>query len=458
MARIERSSKPLSVNPLKAGQPVGGTLATLGFRGAMPLLHGAQGCTAFGKVYFVRHFNEPIPLQTSAVDPNSAILGADTNATGALATICGKSAPALITVMTTGLTEAEGTDIHRLVRTFRSEHPEHAATAIAAANTPDFVGTLESGYAETVKAIIDALVPSAESAGTRPGSAPGRVNVLASSALSPGDAEAVAELVEAFGLEPVLIPDLGASMDGHLADQDFSPVTTDGTPVEALAGCGDAAATLVIGASLHAAADRLRERTGVPDYRLDHLMGLPATDRLVTALCQIAGRDRPPPRIQRHRRQLQDALLDTHAVLSGTRIGIAADTDLLMALATLLHDTGAEVTTPIVPESAPVLSEVPAETVYVGDLETLERQGRADGVELLLGSGHAVATAERLGVPILQCGYPIWERVGLHARPRVGYRGSRDTLFELTNLLLEHREHTGGVRPYRSRYRSALTA
>ncbi|MCG5529020.1 MULTISPECIES: nitrogenase iron-molybdenum cofactor biosynthesis protein NifN [Halorhodospira] len=452
MTRIERSTSPLSVNPLKASQPVGGTLATLGFRGAVPLLHGAQGCTAFGKVYFVRHFNEPIPLQTTAIDPISAVLGADDNVLGALDTLCSKSAPALITLLTTGLSEAEGTDIERLVRTFRSEHPEHAATAVVPVNTPDFVGSLASGYAATVEAVIEHLVPAE---GTRPGRAPRRVNLLLSDAVSPGDAEALCELLEAFGLEPVAIPDLGASMDGHLDDDDFSPITTDGTPLEALRGCGDAAATVVVGASLNRAADRLRERTGVPDYRFEHLMGLHATDRLVMVLCAIADRTAPPPRIQRQRRQLQDALLDTHSVLGTTPVGVATEADLLAGLTTLLHDAGAEVTTAVAPERSPVLDAIPARRVHIGDLEALEHHGREDGVELILGSGHAAATAGRLGVPIVQCGYPIWERVGLHTRPRVGYRGSRDTLFELANTLLEHREVHGDVRPYRSIYRSA---
>ncbi len=453
MARIERPREPLSVNPLKASQPIGGTLATLGFRAAMPLLHGAQGCTAFGKVYFVRHFNEPVPLQTTAIDSMSAVLGADDHATQALARICEKSRPALIPVMTTGLAEAEGTDIQRLVKAFRHAHPEHADTAVVPVSTPDFSGSMESGYATTLAAIIEHLVPDARTAGTRPGSAPQQVNLLLSSAVSPGDAEALAELTEAFGLEPVLIPDLSASMDGHLADGDFSPVTTDGTPIEALARCGNATATLVVGASLHQAADRLSERTGVPDYRFDHVMGLHATDRLVTALGEIAGRERPPARVQRHRRQLQDALLDTHTVLGGTRIGIAADADLLHGLGTLLTDSGAELATAVTPASTPVCKRIPADAVYIGDLQALEIEGRAAGIELILGSGHAVATAERLGVPILQCGYPIWERLGLQMRPRVGYRGSRDTLFEVANRLLDHREHTAGAPPYRSVFR-----
>ncbi|MCG7899539.1 MAG: nitrogenase iron-molybdenum cofactor biosynthesis protein NifN, partial [Candidatus Thiodiazotropha weberae] len=61
MTEIIKRNKALSVSPLKASQTIGAALAFLGFRRAIPMLHGSQGCTAFGKVFFVRHFREPIP-------------------------------------------------------------------------------------------------------------------------------------------------------------------------------------------------------------------------------------------------------------------------------------------------------------------------------------------------------------------------------------------------------------
>ena len=65
-----RPVKPLQVNPVALSQPLGATLAFLGVDRCMPLMHGAQGCTSFAKVYFTRHFCEPIAIQTTAVtDP-----------------------------------------------------------------------------------------------------------------------------------------------------------------------------------------------------------------------------------------------------------------------------------------------------------------------------------------------------------------------------------------------------
>jgi hypothetical protein len=69
-----RPVKPLQANPIRLSQPLGATLAFLGVDRCMPLMHGAQGCTSFAKVFFTRHFCEPIAIQTTAVTDVTAIL------------------------------------------------------------------------------------------------------------------------------------------------------------------------------------------------------------------------------------------------------------------------------------------------------------------------------------------------------------------------------------------------
>jgi nitrogenase molybdenum-iron protein NifN len=79
MAEIVDSRRALSVNPLTVSQRVGAVLAFLGLSGSLPLEHGVRGCAAFTKLFFMRHFREPIPLQTTAVDQISTVLGSDEN-------------------------------------------------------------------------------------------------------------------------------------------------------------------------------------------------------------------------------------------------------------------------------------------------------------------------------------------------------------------------------------------
>jgi nitrogenase molybdenum-iron protein NifN len=289
MANILKRNKALSVNPLKASQPIGGSLATLGFNRAMPMLHGSQGCTAFAKVFFVRHFREPIPLQSTAMDQSSSVLGADENVVEGIRTIAEKSRPDLITILTTGLAETQGADVHRNVREFRAMYPEFEDIAVVAVNTPDFVGSVETGYAATLTEIIRALVPDAKTAtndcqsfeglavmpdtSTKVGRRPRQVNVLVSYMLTSGDLEALRLIFEQFGLRPVFVPDLADSLDGCLTAEDFSPVTIGGTPLSELKTLGDAIATVVIGASLQQAALVLEEKTGLPIYKMNSSQG-----------------------------------------------------------------------------------------------------------------------------------------------------------------------------------------
>ena len=449
MAEVLKRRKALSVSPLKASQTIGAALAFLGFRRAMPMLHGSQGCTAFGKVFFVRHFREPIPLQTTAMDQVAAVMGSEELVVEGLKAICSKSSPSLVGVPTTGLAETQGSDVNMAVRQFRTKYPEYDHIPVVALSAPDFSGCLESGFAAAMKAIIEKLVPEKDVAATQPGRRRKQVNVLVGSSLTPGDLEELKDIVELFGLRPVVLPDLSDSLDGHLGEDEFSPLTVGGTTVDELATLGDALATLVIGASMEPAADVLKARTGVPDYRFDHLMGLPAVDAFIHVLHELSA-EPVPDKLLRQRAQLQDAMLDTHFMLGMSRFAIAADPDLLQAFNELLQVAGGETVAAVVPARAAVLSRIDCATVQIGDLEDLENMARAGGAEIIIGNSHAAETAQRLNLPLLRAGFPQYDLMGGYQRTWIGYRGTRQTLFELANIMLTLEK--GEIEPYHSVY------
>lgn len=217
MVEIVKRKKALSVSPLKASQTIGAALAFLGFHRAIPMLHGSQGCTAFGKVFFVRHFREPIPLQTTAMDQVTTVMGSEDSVVEGIKTIADKNAPALIGVPTTGLAETQGSDVRMAVKNFRQQHKEYDHIPVVPVSTPDFTGCLESGFAKAVEAIINEVVPESN-ASEKSATASKQVTVLVGSALTPGDLEELKEIIELFGLQPVLIPDLSDSLDGHLTE------------------------------------------------------------------------------------------------------------------------------------------------------------------------------------------------------------------------------------------------
>ncbi|MCC8999427.1 MAG: hypothetical protein LM522_08005, partial [Candidatus Contendobacter sp.] len=70
--------------------------------------------------------------------------------------------------------------------------------------------------------------------------------------------------------------------------------------------------------------------------------------------------------------------------------------------------------------------------------------------ELLIGNSHAADAAQRLGIPLLRAGFPLYDQLGGYQRAWIGYRGARQALFDIANLLLSHGH--GGVAPYHSFY------
>lgn len=441
MARIVQNNKPLSVNPLRVSQPMGAALAFLGLDRSLVLEHGAQGCTAFSKVFFTRHYREPVPLQTTALDLASTVLGSDERLQEGLATVIDGHAPEVVGLVTTGLVEMQGADIQRVLRDF---HPERRGDArIVPVNTPDTLGGLESGYALALEAIIDTLVPESALPATQRA---GQVNLLAGSMLTPADVEAIREWIESFGLRAVILPDLGDALDGHLTDRGYTTLTTGGTGRQAIATMGRSALTLVIGDSLARAADRLKTRTGVPDLRLPGLTALADCDAFVQALADVSGRP-VPARIRRQREQLLDALVDSYVPVAGARIAIGADADQLVALGRFLEDIGARLVAAVSPCRGTALETLNLEEVTIGDLEDLEERARKASAQLLIGNSHALQSAERLGIPLLRAGFPQYDQYGAAARLWVGYRGARQLLFELANLFAGQR---AGIAPYRS--------
>ena len=443
--RIIHVPRALAVNPLKVSQPVGASLPFLGIAQAMPLEHGARGCTSFNKLFFMRHFREPIPLQTTAMDQLVTVMGADDNVVAALHTVWERHRPDVIGLISTGLSETQGADIPRTIKVFRQAHPECDATAVVPVSASDSLGCLETGFALAVEAIIRSLVPN------QPGSkikTLRQVTVLVGSMLTPGDIEALKEWIEAFGLHPVVLPDIGDSLDGHLIDEGYATLTYGGISRRAITRLGESAATLVIGASLHRAADLLKERTGVQDYRFAGLMGLDDCDAFTQVLSSLAGRA-VPARIERQRSQLQDALVDCHFQLGGARVALAADADLLASLTRFFAASGVETVAAVASAKSDSLSRLPLEQVTIGDLADLEQQAKQSGAQLLVANSHGAEIASRLAIPLLRAGFPLYDQAGAHLRQWIGYRGSRQTIFELANAFAAHYQE---ITPYRSIY------
>ncbi len=451
MAHVTETRKACAVNPLKMSQPLGAAYAFMGLGSCMPLMHGSQGCTSFGLVLLVRHFKEAIPLQTSAMNEATTIMGGYDNLAQALLNIRSRAKPAIIGICSTGLTETKGDDVHGYIALARQNHPELADTEIVFVSTPDYAGAFQDGWAEAVTALVS-KVPQVGVT-----QRPGAINVLPGSHITPGDIEELRELIEAFGLQPTFVPDVSGSLDGHIPEQ-WLGTTLGGTPLASLRELGGAVHTLAIGEQMRPAADALQERCGVPYTLYDRLTGLTATDALVQQLAQLSGRA-VPARIRRQRSQLVDAMLDGHFHFGNVKVALAAEPDLLWSAGMFLSEMGADLSVCVTTTASPLLEKLPVAEVLIGDLEDFEHSALAAGCDLLMTHAHGRQAAERLGKPLFRIGIPIFDRIGNAHICHIGYRGTRNFVYEVGNLLIDQIHPAGpGDWPLPAASRTAAVA
>ncbi|MPW18813.1 Nitrogenase iron-molybdenum cofactor biosynthesis protein NifN [Paraburkholderia piptadeniae] len=425
MAIVVESEKACTVNPLKMSQPLGASYAAMGLDACMPVMHGSQGCTSFGLVQLVRHFREAIPLQTTAMNEVTTILGGYENVETALLNIRNRAAPKIIVLCSTGLTETNGEDIVGHLAMVRKRKPELNDTELVYVSTPDYVGAFENGYGHAITAIVKALVKPLPTVRQQ-------VNLLPGSHLSPGDIDELREIVGAFGLDPIILPDVSRSLDGHVAPV-WRGTTLGGTTLDQIRMAGASAFTIGVGEQTREGAQTLESIAGMPFEIFERLTGLESNDRLLQRLAQLSGRA-VPAKYRRQRSQLLDAMLDAHFYTGGIKVALGAEPDLLLAIGSLLQDMGAELSVCVSTTTSASHALLPANRVVLGDLEDMERA--ASSCDLLITHSHGRQMAARLGKPLMRVGLPVFDRIGNAHRCQIGYRGTMNFIFEIANLLI----------------------
>jgi nitrogenase molybdenum-iron protein NifN len=300
-------------------------------------------------------------------------------------------------------------------------------------NTPDFKDAFQDGWGKTVTRIIEELVEKSTK------TIPGQINLLPGSHLTAADLEEIVEIINAFGLTALVLPDLSSSLDGHIPDQ-FSPTTIGGITVDEIRSMGSSLATIAVGQQMESAALELEMRSGVSYTVFDRLTGLDANDRFLMYLSGLSGKP-VPLKYRRQRSQLVDAMLDGHFYFGGKKVALGAEPDLLWALGSLVTEMGCEITAAVTTTHSPLLQKMPCKEVIIGDLEDLEM--RAADCDLLITHSHGRQASERLNVPLFRAGLPSFDRLGANHKLSVGYRGTRDLIFQIGNVFLEH-THEGG--------------
>jgi len=418
-----KEHKPLQINPIKHSQPMGATLAFLGVKGCMPLMHGAQGCASFTKVFFTRHFNEPIAVHNTSVSDLTAVLdGGDYSILMAIENIQNKEknlTPSMIGLHTTGLTETKGDDV-RSVGT-------HIEIPYVFVNTPDYEGGMESGWSLTVTAMIEQLTQAVTYI------QPNKLVLLPHVSMQPIEVEKIKALCEDFGFETYALPDLSTSLDGYW-EAGQGKLSNGGIRVDEIRDLATSSFVISIGTSMKKSALALQKKNPLIEHiHFDHLMGLDANDNFVGKLMEIR-HIAPNAHLKRWRARLQDAMLDSHFLIGSSHFVITGEPDMLTGMCALIRSVGGTVDAAVSTTFSEVLHTIDAQKVFVGDLE--DAREFFDGANMVISNFHSERILHSYpNTALVIRGFPNYEELGNQLKNDQLYEGSAYFLFEIANAL-----------------------
>ena len=439
----------LNVNPCKMCMPMGAVTALYGIRRCMSILHGSQGCSTYIRRHMATHYNEPVDIASSSLTEEGTVYGGEKNLNQGLLNLIKVYRPEVIGVATTCLAETIGEDIRRIIHDFHEKYPEYHDITIIPVSSPGYGGTQYEGYSEAICQIVK-TVPMV----TTPNE---RINVITGQ-LSPADTRYLKELLEEFGIDAILLPDLSGNLDGIYQEQ-YNRLPETGTKLEDICQMAGAKATIEIAAFLsetRSAGGYLQDTYGIPVYRCPLPISLRDNDELLAILHKVSGRP-VSERIVLERGRFLDAMIDGHKYNGEAKAVIYGEPDFVYSTVRLCLENGimplvTATGTKCVKLKELLHKEIEAlanryfidrfEILDEIDFQSIEQYAKELQANLLIGNSDGRRIAEKLGIKLVRRGFPIHDRVGGQRLRSIGYEGALTFLDEISNSVLEVKEES----------------
>ena len=430
----------LTINPAKTCQPVGAMYAALGIHGCLPHSHGSQGCCSYHRTALTRHYKEPVMAATSSFTEGSSVFGGQANLVQAVETIFTVYNPDIIAVHSTCLSETIGDDLNQIAQKARDDGKVPAGKYLIHCNTPSYVGSHITGYANMVTSMVKHF--SAVSATRK-----NQVNII-SGWVEPSDMREIKRIANTMQAKTVLFPDTSDVLDAPMTGKhEFYP--KGGVTIPELISTGDSKKTLALGPFCTEDAAILLENKCKVKFETLHVpIGLKATDAFVTALSRAAG-VQVPESITEERGRLLDVITDMHKYLYGKRVALWGDPDTLVPLVEFLLTLDMKPVyivsgTPgkrFEADMKSLLEKKVPEAKYKNgeraDMYLMHQWIKQEGVDLLIGNTYGKYIARDENTPFVRLGFPIVDRVGHSYFPMVGYTGGLHLVTSILNALLD---------------------
>lgn len=436
-----------TTNACKLCTPLGAAIAFKGIEGAVPFLHGSQGCATYMRRYIISHFNEPIDIASSSLSEKHAVYGGGPNLKLGLKNVTEKYQPSLIGIATTCLTETIGDDVAMFLKEYEQEVEGEKPLMVQVA-TPSYSGTHMEGFHDAVSSVVKTLA----TAGHEPQDT---VNIMPGF-VSPADIRYLKEIVADFSLGATILPDISDTLDGRAAAI-YQKIQPGGTPLASIARMGSSLGSIEFGHTMaqESAGTFLSERFAVENSRLDMPMGITASDRFLGELARLSGREMPE-KYQGERGRLVDSYVDGHKYVYGKKAIVYGEEDLVVGLSAFLAEIGVmpvlcasggksgrleervlEVTKDLLPDPPQVF-----ENMDFYDISALARELCPD---LIVGNSKGYPLARELKIPLIRSGFPIHDRMGGQRILHLGYRGAQNLFDLVVNACIARKQDESSI-------------
>jgi nitrogenase molybdenum-iron protein beta chain len=431
----------LTVNPAKACQPLGAVFAAVGFAKTLPFVHGSQGCVAYYRSHFSRHFKEPTSCVSSSMTEDAAVFGGLNNMIDGLANSYAMYKPEMIAVSTTCMAEVIGDDLDSFIKGAKAKGSVPADFDVPFAHTPAFVGSHITGYDNALNGILHHFWHGRE---RQPNAS---VNFIGGfDGYVVGNLPEVRRIFDAFGADYTILCDPSDAWNTP-TDGEFR-MYDGGTTKDEVRRAHDAKATIVFqGYSAEKTAKYIGEQ-GQQVVALNHPLGVAGTDRFMMAISELTGKPIPAA-LEKERGRLVDAIADSQAHLHGKKFALYGDPDLMLGLTGFLLELGAEPVHVLSTNggeewAGKVQALLDASPFGKGckawpkkDLWHLRSLLDTEPVDFLIGSTYGKYLERDCGVPLIRLGFPLFDRHHHHRFPIWGYAGSLRVLVTILDKVFD---------------------
>lgn len=378
---------------------------------------------------------------SSSFTEGTSVFGGLANLTQAFENIFTIYNPDIVAVHTTCLSEVIGDDIPTIIKKSKEDGKIPKGKYVIHANTPSFVGSHVTGFANMVTAMVKYLSETQHKTQDRINLIPGYVE--------PADMRELKRLAIAMGVNINMFPDTSDVLDTPLLGE-YKMFPKGGATIDQLIESGDAYATIALGHfASHPAATALDEKCNVPCSFLELPIGVVNTDRYIDALRQYASVD-VPETLEDERGRLVDLISDMQQYFHQKRIAIFGDPDHVIAMTQFVIELGALPTYILTGSQGnhferrcqELVKDVnpDAKVRQFGDLFELHQWMKQAPVDLLLGNSYGKLIARAENVPFVRFGWPILDRVGHRIFPTLGYTGAMRLIDLMTMALFDKKE------------------